>query len=59
MMQRLQTELGVDASPHRIGRADQESHLSGADVGEQALLGLRLPEVLHERDFRRRDARVG
>jgi hypothetical protein len=51
MVQRLQPELRIDAGAHRVGRADQEADLAGANVAEQALLGLGLLEVLHEGDL--------
>ncbi len=53
VVQRLQPELGVDAGPHRLGRADQEADLAGAHVAEQPLLRLGLLVVLHESDLRR------
>ena len=56
VVERLQPELRVDAGPHRVGGTDQEAHLAGAHVAEQALLGLGLLEVLHEGDLGRRHA---
>ncbi len=56
VMQGLEAQLGVDAGAHGFRRADQEPDLAGIDVSEQTLLGLRASVILHEGDFRRRNA---
>ncbi len=53
VVQCLQTELSIDASPHRLRRADQEADLAGPRVAEQALLRLGLLVFLHKGDLGR------
>ena len=58
MMQGLQPKLHIDARAHCVGRADDEAHLAGIEVVEQALLGLGFLEVLHVGDLGRRHAKA-